>query len=210
MPLRHEPEVSHGDWITGDDWLRLCSLGPPVFDGYVRLHHPGAGSDLDPQELLDVAGDLDEETLTELVGVLARHTSTPDDCFFALWDGFGEIGGSPATQLIALDATGDAPYAVPPAFPAEVLAGPRLELPARTYLMFRGPLAEAGDWGAADRDPGWRRRINSPNLIWPADHAWFVASEIDLPWTGIGGSPELMRDLLDDPALTVEPVTRSV
>ncbi|HET9861587.1 MAG TPA: hypothetical protein VFQ19_17575 [Nocardioidaceae bacterium] len=64
----------------------------------------------------------------------------------------------------------------------------------------------AGDWGAADLVPGTPRRLNSPNLIWPADHAWFVATEIDLPWTGIGGSTALIEDLFSAQDLDVEEV----
>ena len=47
---------------------------------------------------------------------------------------------------------------------------------------------------------------DSPNLMWPADHAWFVATEIDLPWTGIGGSADLVDDLLAEGSLDVERV----
>ncbi len=37
------------------------------------------------------------------------------------------------------------------------------------------------------------------NLWWPSDRTWCVASEIDLQWTYVGGSAELIdRVLLDD------------
>ena len=36
------------------------------------------------------------------------------------------------------------------------------------------------------------------NLWWPADHAWCVASEIDLPWTYIGGPRGLIDAVLAD------------
>jgi hypothetical protein len=44
--------------------------------------------------------------------------------------------------------------------------------------------------------------------MWPADHAWFVATEIDHPWTGIGGSEALIQDLLDADRLNVTRVER--
>ena len=93
---------------------------------------------------------------------------------------------------------------VPPAFPPEFLNGPRVEIPNRSYLLFRGPLGEAGRWGAADLAPGHRRPINSPNLMWPFDRAWFVASEIDVPWTGMAGSSELLEELMADSVLDAE------
>jgi len=84
------------------------------------------------------------------------------------------------------------------------MSAPRVQIPARSYLLFRGVLHDAGRWGAADLLPGRPRRINSPNLMWPSDHAWFVASEIDLPWTGIGGTAALLDDLLSTEGLDVE------
>jgi hypothetical protein len=46
----------------------------------------------------------------------------------------------------------------------------------------------------------------SPNLFWPADHAWCVASEIDFDSTLIGGSTDLIQTILDTPALDAWPV----
>lgn len=40
--------------------------------------------------------------------------------------------------------------------------------------------------------------------MWPSDHAWFVASEIDVPWTGVAGSSELMAELMADSVLDAE------
>ncbi|OLP67413.1 hypothetical protein BJM39_00330, partial [Salmonella enterica subsp. enterica serovar Javiana] len=205
-----EVDLSHGDWLvhaeSKDD---LSSMGPAVFPRYAKLAHPVREGDdpNDPSALMCVEGDLADPELEALVAVLSRHTSTPEDCFFGLWDGFGDIYGTPAVVLISLDDA-SAPPPVPPAFAHEVAEGPRLHVPGRDYLLFRGPLVEAGRWGAADLVPGWTRRINSPNLMWPADHAWFVATEIDLPWTGIGGSAALVEDLLRADRLNVTPVRR--
>ena len=177
MALTHEPDVSHAAWVTERDepWEQLCCWGPPVFAASARVFHtqldePDAGA------LVDVEGDLDDERLRVLVGVLARHTTTAGDCCFGLWDGFGDL-----------------PEALPPA----VVAAPRVRIPARDYLLFHGALSEAGDWGSSSR-------INSPNLMWPADHAWFVATEIDVPWTGVSGSEALVADLRAEPGLDAE------
>jgi len=45
----------------------------------------------------------------------------------------------------------------------------------------------------------------SPNLWWPDDRAWFVATDIDYAWTYIGGSTELIDQLLADDRLEVLP-----
>jgi hypothetical protein len=41
----------------------------------------------------------------------------------------------------------------------------------------------------------------SPNLIWPQDHAWCVATEIDLDCTLVAGSEPLAESLLAEPRL---------
>ena len=45
----------------------------------------------------------------------------------------------------------------------------------------------------------------SPNLWWPEDRAWFVATEIDYAWTYIGGSPVPIEALVVDARLEVLP-----
>lgn len=212
MPVRPEPDVSQARWFSERDepWVQLCSIGPTGFERYARLFHPARpGADVtDPHHLEDLEGHLETDVLHLLLGVLGRHTSTPHDCFFGLWDGFGDIHGSPSVAWLVSDrrAAREAPPAIPPAFPPEVLSGPRVSIPARDYLLFRGPLDQAGEWGAADLRPGQPGPINSPNLMWPADRAWFVTTEIDLPWTGVGGSAELIRDLKSEKALDMEEV----
>jgi hypothetical protein len=37
----------------------------------------------------------------------------------------------------------------------------------------------------------------SPNLIWPTDRAWLLASEIDFDSTLIGGSDALVEAIMD-------------
>ena len=50
--------------------------------------------------------------------------------------------------------------------------------------------------------PAWQ----SPNLLWPADRAWFLASEIDFNSTLVAGDTDLIADILACPALESWPV----
>jgi hypothetical protein len=45
----------------------------------------------------------------------------------------------------------------------------------------------------------------SPSLFWPEDRAWCVATEIDLDSTYVGGSPQLIEALLNDPRFEAWP-----
>jgi hypothetical protein len=46
---------------------------------------------------------------------------------------------------------------------------------------------------------------DGPNLWWPDDRSWCVASEIDFPYTYVGGSQELIEEILADPSLEALP-----
>ncbi|MCO7220466.1 hypothetical protein [Klenkia sp. PcliD-1-E] len=67
-------------------------------------------------------GHLPEQVAGPLAEVLARHTQTPDDCFFGVWDGFGFI---------------TAPQ-------------PRLTAGARSFWLVRGPVTLAAANMAAE------------------------------------------------------------
>jgi hypothetical protein len=145
-------------------------------------------------------GDLEPGALAVLCQVLSGHTEPGTEFFFALWDGHGWIYGSPSVAI-----SGQA-EPVPPAFPAEILQGPRLRLPHRDYLLFSGPLEAITELGyQVTRD--WFI-AQSPNLFWPADRSWCVATEIDFDSTLVAGSHELIAGVLGNPRLeawTVDP-----
>jgi len=46
----------------------------------------------------------------------------------------------------------------------------------------------------------------SPNLWWPDDHAWIVATEIDYAWSYVGGSQHLIDRVVSDDLLEAMPV----
>jgi hypothetical protein len=137
-------------------------------------------------------GNLPAELLRILCAALAQHTSTPSSCWLCLWDGYGWLQGSPSVAILGTHG----PIPVPPAFPAEVLGGPRVRLPGRDYLLLAGPLAAAPQLGWTD--PYGFLFPQSPNLFWPHDHAWCVASEIDLFCTLVARSEALAQALMDD------------
>lgn len=79
----------------------------------------------------------------------------------------------------------------------------RLQLPERIHLIFEGPLAAVDDTGWTNFDGAFVSE--SPNLIWPADRAWFVATDVDQDSTYFGGSSGLLEALIGDPRLEVWP-----
>ncbi|EME65188.1 hypothetical protein [Amycolatopsis decaplanina] len=69
---------------------------------------------------------------------------------------------------------------------------PKVVVPHREYFLFSGRPADAGFWGT----PG-------PAFVWPADHAWCVAKDVDPHWAGIGATATTLDRLVADPRLDI-------
>lgn len=195
--------------LRATEWLRqsLTGFGTPVstrvpghFEAYARIYHPFVerecrsledasrdswttliGDDMyDPRRVFELAmrgvenaqapiGSLPHVLTERLAEQLATATTTPDACFFAVWVGRGRV--------------------VPPRYP------PTLHLPHREYDVFSGPLSAAGtSYGRSVIMYSYQ----SPNLWWPADRAWCVATEIDDAWTYVAGSRSCIDAILMD------------
>ena len=123
-------------------------------------------------------GSIPEDECRTLQNVLKAFTSTPDQCYFCLWEGYGNID----TRLYK--------------------RGARVRTPGRDYLLFRGPLDAVMSFLGDRTDPFWGY---SPNIWWPEDRAWCVSTEIDLFDTYLGGSRECIDAVLSTPELEVLP-----
>lgn len=139
--------------------------------------------------------------LATLGRLLSAHTATGLECFYALWEGYAWIAAGHAEPEFEMREDRLTPEQEAaqqaweqrvkrPAFDSRVLAGPRLELSGRGYLLFGGVLQEL-------RRPPWRgfhpfAGEQSPNLIWPSDQSWCVVTDIDFDSTLLGGSEALI------------------
>jgi hypothetical protein len=124
--------------------------------------------------------DLTRITVHALRRILPGHTGSADDCYFAQWHGSGwEPPLRPAPAMFSLME--------------ELAPGVRHSL--RDYHLFRGTLEDSSAWDGGD----------PPHLMWPADHAWFVAKDVDPDWVGIGGTQALIDEVLAAPGLDATP-----
>jgi hypothetical protein len=84
-------------------------------------------------------------------------------------------------------------------FGREALAFPRVQFPAREYVLLEGPLDAVAEIGERTHFQGRSHfESHSPNLWWPDDRAWCVATEIDHQSTYVGGPEGLVSELLID------------
>lgn len=152
-------------------------------------------------------GSLPAAPMAALGAALQPHTGTPDDCVFCFWVGSG-VWGSDNGEVYyghlsdeeneAINAPVRARWERELAAQAHV---PQVHLPAREHFLFTGPL------GRTARPFMFGMWEQSPSMWWPADRAWFVATEIDGFSSYVGGSAAAIDAVLESPDLEAIPVT---
>jgi hypothetical protein len=173
-------------------WAEVAAGNGIIVHPEMQIHtisHPVGSGPPPPYDLNDYRNELDwgELPLPEravLVDVLRTATTTPHRCWFCIWEGFGfDFDGVPE----------------------------RVQLPHRDYVLYGGPIdlaLAALDTGPPDIDAELRHQpwdTHSPNLWWPEDRAWFVATEIDYAWTYVGGTTTLIESVLASDGLEALP-----
>jgi hypothetical protein len=178
--LLHPAEGPHGQPIR---WAGVAAWSGGTIHALVQwvpmARERGLTPSAPPFLAAPADGRLLPATLAALCEVLAAHTTTPDECYFGVWEGYGRVG--PGARFAA-----------------------HLDLPERTHLMFRGALSDVQEIGS--RVGGFFRQ-ESPSLMFPADRSWFVATEVDFDSTYLGGSQELVDAVVADQRLEAWPVS---
>lgn len=226
MTLTPCSDLAAADWITASDqpWQQLIGFGPPGFPAYARLRFlpdPAHEGQSENDVELDDDAPLQTVQLRAVLQALTRHTRTPDNCYFCLWDGWGWTvhGGDGAWTLDPERDTTPAELLLSSAPPPGSMPGlqdrsgdppsspdaPKVVIPNRAYFLFHGTVSELGDWEAARTRPDQHQGMPDPAFIWPADHAWCVANDVDPHWAGIGADTAAIDQLLADPLLDVVP-----
>lgn len=158
-------------------------------------------------------GNLPIERAATLGQLLSVHTSSRFNCWFGVWHGWGDLMFRPASvgavRAVAnnagsrrRDRARRSDLSDWDARSAASINAPTFHLPGREYYLLSGRVGAAAQ--SLSREPWlWR----SANLWWPDDHAWAVATEVDLNSTYVGGSTACIADLLDSPGLEVVSAT---
>jgi hypothetical protein len=205
-------DLSAADWIRASDWpwQQLAEFGPPGFPAYGRLRFlpdPAYEGQSENDVNVEENGPSETAQLRAVLAELARHTGTPDDCYFCLWDGWGQplrddVGAVPPIDPDMI-STGWAEF---PSFSPPKLHEPMVVVSNRAYYLFHGTVSELGDRGPAEGWPGQPgASMADPAFIWPADHAWCIANDVDPHWAGIGADTAAIDQLVADPRLDVVP-----
>ena len=201
VPARYETyaRILHPAWEASDHMVRWSTVGE--WSG--RVCHPrmafegisspvaGHGSGPPPWHGDPNHGNLDEEVAAELLPLLAQFTGTPEQCYFGVWEGYGQYSGG--TAMLTSDGRGRQLGT-----PSDIRRAQRIKGVGRNYLLYEGRL---GDITAFYTN----FLSEPPNIWWPADGAWFVSTDIDLDSTYVGASRECIDALLGHPTLEAVP-----
>lgn len=196
-------------WRAIADWLEIPLLPGAWFQDLDELAEQRAQGDR-PWTQEPMLGDIPDAILGRLTPVLIHHTSSRHG-WFCLWAGWGSLTGS-MSMSVSWPVDNPPPPGTPslfhaePALGPEIVKGPKVHLPTRDYFLFEGPIDAAGELGAeVSWRPGGKHTFErqTPSLWWPDDHAWCAANEIEASFTCIGGTRELIDELLEHPDLEV-------
>lgn len=165
-------------------------------------------------------GWFDPRLFAAMTDHLTAATMTPDNIVAAIWNGWGFESNSTFSVVLTPDTGAGSDKAsesdrgwvepehqgasasVSSDFLHAVRSGRLLAFPGRDLVLMHGSLTELADpaWGNR-AGIGWtfNRSDPTPQMFWPEDHAWVVASEIDWDSTIVAGSQRLVDDVLADP-----------
>jgi hypothetical protein len=197
------------DWIVlalekpfvGESGFTIASLLPPNYDGYVRIFHPAG-----PHRWAEVAKAAGREMHPAVQFTKLLPSPRPDPYYNADFPQPHQGTLEPRTRealtsiLLEHTTTPDAGW-----FclwdgwgggPQQALAYGAVRAWARRYILLSGPVSAV------------ERFSDGPQIWWPADRAWCVASEIDFDSTVVAGSGRMLDALVQNPGLEALRVDR--
>jgi hypothetical protein len=123
-------------------------------------------------------GELESASLSCLLTHLAEKTSTSKEIWMLIWTGYGGM-----SDIVGL--------------PVEV--SERLTQSGRRYRLRLGAI------DSSEKEFEHTLGEYPPTFWWPTDRTWFVICDLDATSTYVGGSEELIAQILGDPSLEAFP-----
>lgn len=200
-----------------DDGRRWSAVAPEyLVRGSERYPYPF------PDDVSGTEGDMGAALVDVLLDVLVSATGSRPQCHYALWEGWGELHAGSHSPLYA-DGGDGGPLAAwrrrrelrrlnssqrraeAPVYEFVAACAVQPWWGGRDMLLFDGPIDAVAAIGTPDPfGSGLHRR--GPQWWWPADRSWFVATEIDDPWTYVAGPRSLVAAVVRHPDVEAVPV----
>ncbi len=157
------------DRVTGQrvPWHEVAARFGRVPHAEMQWHRIAASREAEEPDsgLLEepIIGHLPPQESDALVDVLRGHTQTPDQCWFAVWEGWG------TPVPLVFEGTQTNPKTIRWSDKWPFCDASSFSLPGRRYYLVQGHI------DAASALVRW----NGASLWWPEDHSWCVATEVD-------------------------------
>ncbi len=197
--------VRSADTVEPAEWIASACRGvagtvgwfvPNQYPLVLRVHAPDPGI----EDWWSAYCDL----FDVIASIGVRHTSSPDQAWFAVWEGHGY--GTGTTQIAWKDPPPDDETRRAreqerarlreeserrnTAIGAALRQIPCFDLPHRKYYLLAGSVSAA----TQIEYPGWAGWHN-PDLFWPDDRRWFVATDVDFWSLYIAGDHDFITEL---------------
>ncbi|MGH8614080.1 MAG: hypothetical protein ACREYF_19145 [Gammaproteobacteria bacterium] len=206
--LFHPAQNRHGERVRWAEVAAWSGRTVHPLMAFERISAPasGYGVGVAPWIVEPYQGTFASDDVIAQADFLANFTDTPQRCFFAVWEGYGYFtpGATVFFCSCSFSESGAKPTVpVPepraPAPPAEVLTAERFTGVGRDYVLYAGLLSAVTSFHV--------NRWHPPNIWWPEDRKWCVATDIDLDSTYVGGSEACIDALVNDARFEVLPTT---
>ncbi|MCA1006850.1 hypothetical protein LCL87_14080 [Rhodococcus hoagii] len=182
MSITRCADLTAARWLeqSDEDWRRLTVRGPRGFEKYARLRlipDPGFPRQREAEVRVTPNALSDNEQISVALAELARHTSTPDNCYFCIWEGWPSFRSCDPM--------------------------PKVQIPNRCYFLFHGSLADVAAWDSQVTALLHDIAAPTPAFVWPADHAWCVTCDVDPNFASIGADAGAIDRLVANPRIDV-------
>lgn len=191
--LSPAPSTQCADWIAGtlSGNGTVASLVPSQYETFLQVESPA------PQ--IDEWWNEYRQIFRLIAAIGARWTETPDLAWYAVWEGHGFGGGATGFYSLpgtvrdpAYDAAEQARFDAQNRATLSALSElPQFALPHRRYYLLGGRVSAAAElvW------PGEPARWFRPDLWWPDDRSWFVATDVDFWRLYVGGTADFTTEV---------------
>lgn len=207
MGIRYVRDLAPASWIASRLHRFAQDVGsviPIGFDAYARLLHPAlrSGSPVSWRAIAqasgrtvhaemqfgNIAGAWRRSPRLNVWTVPPRQGTLPRDHVRALVGVLREHTKTPDTCWFAIwEGWGG----------LNISQGlPKFELPHRSYFLASGTVDDAL---VSVNSEQWA--YQSASMWWPEDRSWFVSTEIDFPYTYVGGTEACIEMVIVDPAI---------
>ena len=182
-------------------WSDIASWTGRVAHSAMQFHtilgHPESPNIKPEWGSLPKEGSLGTDLASSITDILAAFTTTPKQCYFCIWEGRGGLFGDDGSfaYLGAAGGSSGPQHSRNRETRERIKTARPIEIGSFTYLVFVGRL----DAILHGRE--------MPSIRWPQDRAWYLATDIDMTSTIVGGSADCISQLVADPRLEAMPIS---